>query len=653
MSKWKTVTSGVPQGSTLGPILFNILINDTNSGTEYTLSKFADDTKLSGAVDSLEGRDAIKKDLDRLEESACVNLTKFNKTCTWVEAIPNINTDWGMNGLRAALQRRTWEYNTGRVKAETIIHDVLANDTKLRGAADSLEGQEALQRDLDRLGHGVIISGMKFNKSKCRILHLGRSNARHKYGLGEEQLESSPAERDLGVLVNSRLNMSQQCALAAKRANRILGCIKHSITSWSKEVIILLCSALVRPHLEYCVQFWAPQLKKDVKVLECVQRRATKLAKGLEGMSCEERLRTLGLFSLEKRRLRGDLIALHSFLRRGSGEGGTALFSLVSSDRMRGNGSKLHQGRFRLDIRKHSFTKRVVKHWNRLPREVGRKEDPGNCGPVSCALILGKVMEQRILETIHRHMKDKKVIRSSQHEFTKGKAHLTNLINYYDEMSGPANEGKAVDIIYLDFSKIFDTVFHKILIDNVFKYGLDEQTVRWTENRLNNRAQRVEISGVRCHKNIYIMAENIKLAPTAANLEPGNLNIENSPVTPTLRALAAKRANHVLRCIKHSIAGQSREVIVPLYTALAQPHLKYCVQLWSPQYKKDIKLFECVQRRATKMVKGLKGKIYEERLRSVGLFSLEKRRLMRDLITGYNFLKGGSGGGGADLLSLN
>ena len=147
----------------------------------------------------------------------------------------------------------------------------------------------------------------------------------HLYMMGADQLESRFAEKDLWVLVDNKLTISQQCAVVARKANS-LGRIRRSVASRSMEMILPLYSAPMRRHLEYCVQFWAPQYKGDIELLKQVWQRATKMIKGLEHLLYEERLRDLGLFSLKKRRFREDLIHGYECLNH---ENGVRLFSVV------------------------------------------------------------------------------------------------------------------------------------------------------------------------------------------------------------------------------------------------------------------------------------------------------------------------------------
>ena len=281
VSNWKSVLSGVPQGSVLGPILFLIYINDLDNSITSNVLKFADDTKL------------------------------FRK----------VNTDGD---------------------------------------------KQHLQNDLDRLVKWSEKWQMLFNFGKCKCLHTGHGNLNVNYKMGDTVLGTTVKEKDLGVTISADMKVSEQCGIAASKGNQILGLIRRNITYKGKKLIIPLYKAIVRPHLEYCIQAWRPYRKKDIDTLERIQRRATKMIPELRDLSYEERLKECGLTTLETRRLRGDQIEVLKILNGYENIDRNMFFSLKKDSRTRGHEVKLVKDQCRLDIRKHSFSQRTINEWNKL-----------------------------------------------------------------------------------------------------------------------------------------------------------------------------------------------------------------------------------------------------------------------------------------------
>jgi len=247
-----------------------------------------------------------------------------------------------------------------------------ADDSKVFAKVVSMEDHVNLQVDLDNVFDWSVKWKMEMNKEKCHIIHFGSNNKGMGYSLGDENLETVEEEKDLGVIIHKSGKPHQQCSKAAKKANQVLGQLCRNVISKDKITFTRLYKTYVRPHLEYAIQVWNPWNVGDVDLLEKVQRRATRQISGIGKLPYEERLKILGLTSLQERRKRGDMIELHKMINGITNVQLGQIFKSVNQDsqmcRTRGAlNQNLFKQHTRLEVRKNFFTQRVINGWNELP----------------------------------------------------------------------------------------------------------------------------------------------------------------------------------------------------------------------------------------------------------------------------------------------
>ena len=245
-----------------------------------------------------------------------------------------------------------------------------ADDTKIATKVTTSHDKEKLQTDIDHLVSWANKWQMKFNVEKCKVLHIGSNNDHVQYSMNGIQLGNVDKEKDLGVIISNDLKPSHHCKEVVKTANKLIGFIGRTFEHKTEKVILTLYNSLVRPNLEYCVQFWSPYYRKDIDKLERVQRRVTKMIPRLRNKPYEERLKELNLFSLSKRRMRGDLIEVFKIFRGFDNLNPNDYFDVDQAGTTRNNGFKIRGKRFNTNEAKHFFFNRVVNAWNALPNNV-------------------------------------------------------------------------------------------------------------------------------------------------------------------------------------------------------------------------------------------------------------------------------------------
>ena len=251
-----------------------------------------------------------------------------------------------------------------------------ADDTKVGHEVLCSEDGEELQRVLDKLVEWTNVWGMAFNATKCKVMHMGNKNIKHKYRMEDHILEVTRSERDIGVIVQDNLKPTEQCTKAAKTARAVLNQIARTFHFRDRHIFVRLYKQYVRPHLEFSTQAWSPWSEADKQTLEKVQKKAIGMVTGLRENDYLPRLKELELETLEERRHQADMVMMHKVMHGVGGLDHATWFEKANvSNRVTRVAAddlnvKLKHGR--LEMRRNFFSVRAAKAWNEVPAIIKR-----------------------------------------------------------------------------------------------------------------------------------------------------------------------------------------------------------------------------------------------------------------------------------------